>query len=130
MTTSDPVVTHTYVSAGKYTAAVVTTDNAGGASSPATAGVEAKANKPPTAAFRSQPSAGSAPLTVTFTDQSQDSDGQVVAVRWNFGDGATSTERNPAHLYVVPGKFVVTLTATDDNGATADKTGKVEVRPK
>jgi PKD repeat protein len=130
VTTSNPVATHTYVSAGKYTAGVVTTDNAGGASSPATTGVEAIANKPPTAAFRAQPSAGTAPLPVTFTDQSKDSDGQVVAVRWNFGDGATSTERNPMHLYATPGKFVVTLTATDDNGATAQKTGKVEVRAK
>ena len=130
VTTSNPVVSHTYVSAGKYTAGVVSTDNAGAASSPATAGVEAKANKPPTAAFRAQPSAGTAPLIVTFTDQSKDSDGQVVAVRWDFGDGATSTERNPTHLYTAPGKFVVTLTATDDNGATAEKTGKVEVRAK
>ena len=110
-------------------AAVVTTDNAGGASSPATVGVEARPNKPQTAAFRSRPSAGTAPLTVTFTDQSKDSDGQVVAAGWDFGDGATSTERNPTHLYAVPGKFVVTLTATDDNGDTAEKAGKVEVRP-
>jgi PKD repeat protein len=109
---------------------VVTTDNAGAASSPATVGVQAKANELPTAAFRSQPSAGTAPLTVTFTDQSKDSDGQVVAVRWSFGDGGTSTERNPTHLYAAPGKFVVTLTATDDNGATGEKTGKVEVRAK
>jgi uncharacterized membrane protein len=109
----------------------VATDNAGAASNPATAGVEAIANKPPIAAFRSQPSAGSAPLTVTFTDQSKDSDGGlVVAVGWDFGDGATSTERNPTHLYTAPGSFVVTLTATDDNGATAQKTGKVEVRAK
>jgi PKD repeat protein len=88
------------------------------------------ANKPQTAAFRAHPSAGTAPLPVTVTDQSKDSDGQVVAVRWDFGDGATSTERNPMHLYAAPGKFVVTLTATDDNGATADKTGKVEVGAK
>jgi len=53
-----------------------------------------------------------------------------VVVRWDFGDGVTSTERNPMHLYAAPGKFVVTLTATDDNGATAEKTGKVEVRAK
>ena len=127
VTTSDSVVSHTYVSAGKYTAGVVSTDNGGAASSPATAGVEAKANKPPTAAFRAQPSAGTAPLVVTFTDQSKDSDGQVVAVRWDFGDGAGGAEQNPTHLYAVPGKFVVTLTATDDNGAMAGKTSKVEV---
>ena len=77
VTTSNPVVSHTYVLAGKYTAGVVTTDNAGGASSPATAGVEAIANKPPTAAFRARPSAGTAPLPVTFTDQSKDSDDQA-----------------------------------------------------
>ena len=52
--------------------------------SPATAGVEAKANEPPTAAFRAKPSTGTAPLSVTFTDQSKDSDGQAAAVRWNL----------------------------------------------
>ena len=128
VTTSNPVLTHTYVLAGKYTASVVATDNSGAGSNPVTANVEALANRPPTPAFRSKPSAGTAPLTVAFTDQSKDSDGQVVAVSWDFGDGATSAERNPTHLYAVPGTYVVTLTATDDSGGSAAKTGKVEVR--
>ena len=78
--------------AGKYTADVVSTDNAGGVSRPATAVWRPSANKPPTAP--SGPGQrGHRAAAITFTDQSKDSDGQVVAVRWDFGDGATDAER-------------------------------------
>lgn len=129
-TSATPTVTHTYVAAGKYTASVIVTDNAGVASAAASVSVEAKANKLPSAKMRIQPAAGTGPLTVVFTDQSKDDDGQIVAAHWDFGDGASSDERNPTHLYTTPGKYVVTLTVTDDSGGTAQKTGKVEVRAK
>ena len=37
---------------------------------------------------------------------------------WNFGDGATSDEQNPNHIYSTEGTFDVTLTVTDDDGKT------------
>jgi serine protease len=40
---------------------------------------------------------------------------------WNFGDGATSSERNPVHTYASKGKRDVLLTVTDDQGATDTK---------
>ena len=56
--------------------------------------------------------------TVAFTDTSTDSDGQVVAWSWNFGDNTTSTERNPTHTYAAAGNYTVTLTVTDNTGQT------------
>ena len=37
---------------------------------------------------------------------------------WDFGDGDTSTEANPAHVYHSGGDFTVTLKVTDDIGTT------------
>ncbi|MHB8105233.1 MAG: DUF4349 domain-containing protein, partial [Dehalococcoidales bacterium] len=41
---------------------------------------------------------------------------------WNFGDGETSTEANPLHVYHSDGTFTVSLKVTDDKGSTAEYT--------
>ncbi|MBN4062208.1 PKD domain-containing protein [Bacteroidales bacterium AH-315-I05] len=46
-------------------------------------------------------------ITVTFTDSSLN----AVAYLWDFGDGQTSTEQNPVHIYSTPGTYTATLTA-------------------
>jgi len=66
-------------------------------------------------------------LTATFTDQSYDPDGTIVSWDWNFGDGGTSTAQNPVHTYASSGTYSVTLTVTDDEGATDDITQDVTV---
>jgi serine protease len=80
-------------------------------------------NAPPVADFT--PSCSGA--SCAFADQSSDSDGTVVGWSWTFGDGATSTERNPTHVYVCGGTFAVTLLVTDDRGATGSATRSVSV---
>jgi len=69
---------------------------------------------PPTADFTYTTS----DLTVTFTDQSSDSDGSVVGWDWDFGDGNESSEQNPIHTYTTSSTYAVALTVTDDDGAT------------
>ena len=44
---------------------------------------------------------------VSFVDCSQ----YVEEYEWNFGDGTTSNQRNPAHVYTMPGTYQVSLTA-------------------
>jgi serine protease len=80
-------------------------------------------NTPPTADFTSSCSG----LTCTFTDRSTDGDGSVVGWQWAFGDGATSTARNPSRTYGTAGTYTVTLTATDDEGATDARSASVTV---
>jgi len=53
---------------------------------------------PPTAAFEYDPALPSTMAAVSFTDRSDDPDGEVAAWAWDFGDGETSTEQNPAQL--------------------------------
>ena len=80
-------------------------------------------NDPPTAAFSSTTTV----LSVTFTDESTDSDGTVVSWSWDFGDGASSTDQNPIHAYAGNGTYPVTLTVTDDGGATGSITQDVTI---
>ncbi|MDY6918249.1 MAG: PKD domain-containing protein, partial [Chloroflexota bacterium] len=62
--------------------------------------------------FSANVNSGVAPLEVQFIDQST---GDVVGWFWDFGDGCTSTERNPVHRYISDGRFTVSLTVTDSN---------------
>ncbi|MCP4214721.1 MAG: PKD domain-containing protein [bacterium] len=67
-------------------------------------------------------------LVVTFTDQSSD-DGTIVSWAWDFGDGNTSTNRNPVHTYATMGTYSVTLTVTDDEGAEGQTTQSILAAP-
>jgi PKD repeat protein len=55
---------------------------------------------------------------VEFTDRST---GNPTSWSWNFGDGATSTARNPTHIYLLPGDYTATLTVRDSAGDTSSK---------
>ena len=80
-------------------------------------------NKPPVADFRFSASG----LTVSFTDASSDPDGTVASRLWTFHDNTTSTETNPSKTYAAAGTYKVTLTVTDNKGATNTKTQDVTV---
>lgn len=68
----------------------------------------------PTSNFIAAPVSGGAPLSVSFTDQST---GGATAWSWNFGDGATSTEKNPVHVYSAVGLYNVSLSTANDCGS-------------
>jgi|WetSurMetagenome_2_1015567.scaffolds.fasta_scaffold19671_2 PKD repeat protein len=70
---------------------------------------------PPGAGFTGVPSAGPVPLSVQFTDMSSD----ATSYSWDFGDGSgISHVKNPLHLYTIPGKYNVTLVATNSFGSS------------
>jgi subtilisin family serine protease len=78
-------------------------------------GSAAPGNQAPVADFTSSCTL----LSCSFTDESTDADGTVVAWSWTFGDGGTSTAQNPSHAYAAAGTYTVGLTVTDDAGATS-----------
>ncbi|MBB5211258.1 S8 family serine peptidase [Microbulbifer hydrolyticus] len=71
-------------------------------------------NRPPTAQFGCTSDA----LTLSCTDQSGDSDGNITRWAWDFGDGNTSAQQSPEHTYASGGTYEVTLTVTDDEDAS------------
>lgn len=60
-------------------------------------------------------------------DGSTSADSQVVAYEWELGDGTTATGREVSHAYGQAGRFLVSLTVTDDDGGTAETSTHVEV---
>ncbi|MBN1905799.1 MAG: PKD domain-containing protein [Deltaproteobacteria bacterium] len=78
------------------------------------------------ASFSATPETGKKPLSVTFTDFSS---GDISGWLWDFGDGSTSTEQNPAHIYSKPGKYTVSLTVTGAGGSNIiTKTDYINVK--
>jgi len=66
----------------------------------------------PVAAMKADVRSGFAPLTVKFSDDSK----MANSWAWDFGDGGTSTEKNPTHVFAAVGKYTVKLTATNEIG--------------
>jgi PKD repeat protein len=66
-------------------------------------------------------------LTITFNNYSSDSDGTITSQSWSFGDGTTSTAKNPTHTYSSSGIYSVKLTVTDNDGASDALTKSVTV---
>ncbi|WP_113841502.1 PKD domain-containing protein [Blastococcus sp. TF02A-26] len=116
---------HTYAAPGTYTVGLTVTDNAGAtASTSRSVTVTPAGNRAPVPTLLQESNATSASF---WGDRSTDPDGTVVAHHWAFGDGTTGTGAAVTHTYATPGSFDVTLTVTDDRGATAAVTRRISV---
>lgn len=71
----------------------------------------------PSADFEATPVTGAMPLTVQFIDKSL---GSIESRLWNFGDGESSAEINPVHIYTKAGKFDVNLTVSGPKGTDVE----------
>jgi len=88
----------------------------------------ATAHRPPAVAFTYDPEVPYAGAQVTFADQTH-VDRAPATYSWSFGDGVTSTEPSPSHVYERPGEYAVELRVTDSRGAAATAASRVAVVP-
>jgi PKD repeat protein len=135
-----PVVEHTYNADGTYRARLIVVDE-NGLSTSTELTIHAL-NPPPTAGFTYSPRSHiddvyfvSCNETVTFDAEDMCSDdGTIVSYDWYFGyrlpDGSAATGSGPqvTHEFLYAGTYIIILTVTDDDGATATYKEELEVK--
>ncbi|KRB37164.1 PKD domain-containing protein [Microbacterium sp. Root180] len=116
-TGSGATASHTYDEPGTYTATLTVTDSAGRTGVATSTIVILPPHAAPVAAIGTDVDG----LTVDFdSDDSTASGGATIAdYAWNFGDGTTSTQADPTHVYGAAGTYTVSLTVTDSEGSTS-----------
>lgn len=108
-TSTDAAPTHTYTIPGSYNVKLVIA--ASGCTDSLIIVSAVKAGIKPRANFRADSRNVCASQAVTFTDRSTGA--PVTEWMWNFGDGISSVEQNPKHLYRDTGYFRVSLIASN-----------------
>jgi PKD repeat protein len=116
---------HTYASDGTYTATLTVTDSQGSvARSTTQVTVD---NVAPTVSIGG-PYSGTARTAIGFTGSGSVPDtGDTLSYSWNFGDNTTSTLQNPTHTYTTAGHYTVSLTVSDQEGASTTSTSTTTV---
>jgi PKD repeat protein len=84
-------------------------------------------SEPLQARFDASPLRGKVPLMVEFKNISQ---GEIDQCLWHFGDGKTSSDCHPAHLYEIPDTYTVSLTISNASGSqTVSQENMIQVLP-
>lgn len=109
---------HTYWAGGTYNV-ILTVFNDFGSSDITKTGYISVTGKLKSA-YTADPGSGKAPLTVRFTDRSI---GSPASWAWEFGDGSSSTEQNPVHVFSRSGTYDVKLTVT--RGGIGDSSTRI-----
>ncbi len=102
-------VTYKYTKIGNFTTTVKIRTN-DGKQKEATILISVR-QVPLKSCFEASKTAGEAPLTVSLNPQC--STGTIAKYKWNFGDGESSTDRKPIHVYEEPGSYEITLEVSD-----------------
>jgi len=72
----------------------------------------------PVANFEAYYAYNTVPTIVRFADESTGT--APLSYSWDFGDGATSIETNPTHIYIARGLYTVKLTVTNRYGSSTE----------
>ncbi len=106
--------THTFRNPGVYT--VLLTARGPGGSSNVSRQISVQSPTAPVAAFGQNRVSGESPLVVQFRDQST---GNITSREWRFGDGTTSSAREPEHTFTEVGTYNVILSVSGPGGSSS-----------
>ncbi|OHB53896.1 MAG: hypothetical protein A2Y10_14890 [Planctomycetes bacterium GWF2_41_51] len=129
--TTRDMLTHEYINPGIYTVSLTVKGPLGSSTKTKVGNVivwpeGSPITVPLTAEFAcynkfSSTASASAPFAAVFMDASR-GDANITNWQWNFGDGQTSEEKDPIHVYTQPGNYTVSLTVRNSLGATHTET--------
>jgi PKD repeat protein len=85
-------------------------------------------NSPVTATITISSRQGSPPLRITVSSAASTSDAEIQSIEWDFAGQATATTVDATHTFSSPGRYAITLTVTDVNGASDTDRVEVQVR--
>jgi gliding motility-associated-like protein len=119
---------NTYAASGSYIVKHWITNDKGCTSD--TAKQTVVINQLPTAAFNFTPPSCET-RTINFTDASLPNTGTLTTWAWDFGDGGTAVQQNPAHVFATAGIYTVKLTVTTSKGCVNNisRTITINARP-
>lgn len=125
---SGPSVVNTYENAGSYTVALSIETNKENCDVSEIFPDLITVSAGPQVAFTTDPNppvACTPPLNVSFTNETL---GNNIDYFWNFGNGNTSTEENPAdQAFIFAGEYTISLTATDSTGCSTSTQADVKI---
>jgi len=114
---SKATATHTFQNAGTYAVKLVVSNSGGSDQKTRNVAVTTPPSSVPLAKFTWSPQYPAQGKVVSFTDQST---GSPTQWEWSFGDGGTSSSRNPSHAFAGSGNFTVRLTARKSGGSAVE----------
>jgi PKD repeat protein len=129
-TSTLPNPTHTYTEIGEYTVSLTVT-NSNGVSDTETK-IDYIDVQPvgPTAIFTADPRNATVGQEVEFLDLSDPGTSPILSWLWTFGDGGSSIEQSPVHIYSAAGAYTVYLSVTTLVGSDAEtKVNFITVTP-
>jgi hypothetical protein len=86
---------------------------------------ESDVNQEPQVHFRVESQSGLD--VIVDANRSDDPDGDITNYEWGFGDGTTGNSKQVSHPYASGGTYTITLTVTDEGGATNSTTQTISV---